>query len=570
MAQLTKKALIDLALDALADSGWGIACLTNAGTHPARFTMKKAEVEHTVRLYIWNLSHGGRTRSEEEFRIQITGVARFEPEPAGQTVILGWGEGFGVFAGFDAQRRLGSFGASPSIQIRSTTLQAAEVAGAATQDKGDGEYAIGLRPDKLGLYIQHLEEAHAGNIDTILMHSDAPHQTLDEIPENEERQLSETMESGETVREEYFESFATGVEVETQDPLPPEEPEPWDPEKIRIHTKHYSLRQVVDMIAEGDIDLAPDFQRQYVWKPPQRSGLIESLLLGIPLPSFYLNEDPTGRLQVVDGVQRLTTIYRYATDQTFKLGKVTYLHELEGQGFDDLATLFRRRLNSTQFVAHVIDPQTPYRVKFDIFRRINTGGSPLSAQEIRHCMSKTLSREFLKELVSDQSFVTATGGALQNHPRMADREVALRFVAFRLFTSDEYAQHDSFDEFLGFVTDRLDASTSENLDQVRTDFVRGMTNCYLVFGEHAFRKWPLDATRKSPINRALFESWGTVLADYSETVVRGGAEELLKRAREMMTTDFEFVNSISGSTGDVRNVRTRLGKVRAVASEVLR
>ena len=372
------------------------------------------------------------------------------------------------------------------------------------------------------------------------------------------------------VREEYFESVATGVELEVEDPSPPEEPEPWDPEKIRIHTKHYSLHQVVEMIAEGDIDLAPDFQRQYVWKSWQRSGLIESLLLGIPLPSFYFNEDSTGQLQVVDGVQRLTTIYRYVTDKTFKLGKVTYLHELEGLGFDDLAPLFRRRLNSAQFVAHVIDPQTPYRVKFDIFRRINTGGSPLSAQEIRHCMSKTRSREFLKELVSEQSFVTATGGALQNHPRMADREVALRFVAFRLFTSEEYAQHSSFDEFLGFVTERLDDPANQSLDQLRTDFVRCMTNCYSVFGEHAFRKWPLDAIRKSPINRALFESWGTVLADHDETAVGRVAADLVHDAREMMTNDSEFIKSISSSTGDVRNVRTRLGKVRAAAEEVLR
>ena len=378
------------------------------------------------------------------------------------------------------------------------------------------------------------------------------------------------LQAEDEVREEYFESHATGVELEVEDPSPPEGQEPWDPEKIRIHTKHYSLRQVVDMISDGDMDLAPDFQRQYVWKSRQRWGLIESLLLGIPLPSFYFNEDLTGRLQVVDGVQRLTTIFRYVTDQTVKLGKVIYLHELEGQGFDDLAALFRRRVNSAQFVAHVIDPQTPYRVKFDIFRRINTGGSPLSAQEIRHCMSKTRSREFLKELVSDQSFVTATGGALRNHPRMADREVALRFVAFRLFTSDEYAKYDSFDEFLGFVTGRLDDPTSQSLDQLRTDFVRGMTNCYSVFGEHAFRKWPLDSTRKSPINRALFESWGTVLADHDETAVRSVAADLVNRAREMMTNDFEFINSISGSTGDVRNVRTRLGKVRAAAVEVLR
>ena len=173
------------------------------------------------------------------------------------------------------------------------------------------------------------------------------------------------------VREEYFESQATGVEVEAEVLPSPDDPEPWDPEKIRIHTKHYSLRQLVDMIADGDIDLAPDFQRQYVWKPRQRWGLIESLLLGIPLPSFYFNENTSGQLQVVDGVQRLTTIFQYVNQKVFKLGGVTYLHELEGQGFDDLAAMFRRRLNNAQFVAHVIDPQTPYRVKFDIFRRIN-------------------------------------------------------------------------------------------------------------------------------------------------------------------------------------------------------
>ena len=370
------------------------------------------------------------------------------------------------------------------------------------------------------------------------------------------------------VREEYFESHATGVELEVADP--PEEPEPWDPEKIRIHTKHYSLRQVVDMIAEGDIDLAPDFQRHYVWKDRQRWGLIESLLLGIPLPSFYFNEDSTGRLQVVDGVQRLTTIYRYVKERNFKLGRMTYLHELEDRGFGDLATLFRRRLNGSQFVAHVIDPQTPYRVKFDIFRRINTGGSPLSAQEIRHCMSRKRSREFLKALVSHPSFVAATGGALRNHPRMADREVALRFVAFRLFTPDEYAHHGSFDEFLGVVTERLDDPAGEDLDQLRTDFVRGMNNCHLVFGEHAFRKWPRGTTRKSPINRALFESWGTVLAGHRKAEVRRAAAGLVQRAREMMASDNEFIGSISGSTGDVRNVRTRLDKVREAVEEVLR
>lgn len=372
----------------------------------------------------------------------------------------------------------------------------------------------------------------------------------------------------EDVREEYFENQATGVEVEDE-PAPPEEPEPWDPERIRIHTKHFSLRTLVDMIDEGAIDLAPDFQRNYIWKPWQQWGLIESLLLGIPLPSFYFNENISGELQVVDGVQRLTTIFRYVHKKDFRLGGVTYLDELKGQGFDDLAAMFKRRLRNAQFVAHVIDPQTPYKVKFDIFRRINTGGSPLSAQEIRHCMSGNRSREFLKKLATDQSFSTATGGALHNHPRMADREVVLRFVAFRLFSPDEYAKHGSFDEFLAAATRTLDDLAFEVLDKVRTDFVGAMANSFAVFGDYAFRKRPRGVDRRYPINRALFETWGTALADYDASTVRAGGSELRKRSRDMMTDDPEFIGSISGSTGDPRNVRTRFRKVRDAVREVL-
>jgi hypothetical protein len=370
--------------------------------------------------------------------------------------------------------------------------------------------------------------------------------------------------------EEYFENKATGVEVEEESLPSAEDPEPWDPEKIRIHTKHYSLRQIVDMIAEGDVDLAPDFQRQYVWKDWQRCGLIESLLLGIPLPSFYFNEDTNGRMQVVDGVQRLTTIYSFVHAKNFALRNLAYLKGLEGVGIDGLDGVFRRRLLGSQFVAHVIAPQTPYKVKFDIFRRINTGGTPLSAQEIRHCMSASRSREFLKDLTSDVSFIQATAGSLKDHPRMADREVALRFVAFRVFSVDDYSQSSGLDEFLGKVTERIDRTLSDHeLEDLKRVFARGMQNANTAFGRYAFRKWPHTTNRTNPINRALFETWGTVLADYEPARVSERREALVKRARDLMTTDTAFINSIFGSTSDVANVRERFAKVSAAARELL-
>ncbi len=174
MARLNKGALVERAIDAIAADGWAVARLTHGATHPARFTMEREGVSHTVKLYIWNLSHGGKSRSESEFRIQVTGISGFEPEPNGRTLILGWSEEFGVFAGFDVQHRLGPLGASPSIQITAATLQAGGANGAAKQDKGKGEWALAVRPNMVGRYVQHLAAAHAGELEPILADEHSP------------------------------------------------------------------------------------------------------------------------------------------------------------------------------------------------------------------------------------------------------------------------------------------------------------------------------------------------------------------------------------------------------------
>lgn len=384
---------------------------------------------------------------------------------------------------------------------------------------------------------------------------------------------SKEQESGEkdSFNEEYIDHRSTGLELEEEDDESSEGPQPWDPDKIRVHTKHYSLRQLVDMIRDQDLDLAPDFQRSYVWKEHQRSGLIESLLLGIPVPSFYLNEEKTGKMQVVDGVQRLTTIYSFMEKKEFKLKNMTYLKALNGQGFSDLEPMYRRRLNTTQFVAHVIDPQTPFAVKFEVFKRINTGGTPLSAQEIRHCMSLKTSREFLKALADDTSFITATGGALQNHPRLADREVVLRFVAFSLHTVDDYAKSQSLDDFLGMVTQELEQMKEPQLAALKARFQKGMNLAYELFGAHCFRRWPIGSERRAPINRALVETWGPLLSLQDPEKVRARKVQLVAAARELMTSEShpDFVAAIVGSTGSIGRVRTRFEKVQHLVKREL-
>ncbi len=360
--------------------------------------------------------------------------------------------------------------------------------------------------------------------------------------------------------EEYFENQPTGVEAEPDDA--PIITEPWNPDLIRVGSKTFSIRHILDLIDEDSLDLAPDFQRLLVWKPVQKSRLVESVLLQIPLPAFYFTEEPDGMMRVVDGLQRLSTLHQYVRGDSgaggFGLVGLEYLTDVEGARFPNLAPAWQRRIYNTQIVAHVIDPQTPDSVKFDIFKRINTGGAPLNAQEIRHCMSGPQSRQFLKEAVSTQEFQQATAGALRNHIRMVDREVALRFFAFRMYDLADYRQFATMDAFLTAATRRIDQlSKPEQAGLMRT-FKRSMTNAYRLFGAHAFRKWPLrDDDRSSPINRALFESWAVALAEPPWSRLAPHKEAIVDAVRTAMTSDTEYIASISATTGDPRRVELR-------------
>ena len=159
--RLDKAQLLGVVETAIQDSGWSYLHVPPLGGHPARYRIYRGDRSHVVRVYIWNLTHGGQSRPEDEWRIQATGVQRFEPEPGGKTLILGWRDDLGVFAGFDASRHQQELGTSPSIQLRETALRDAVVNGLAPWHKGSGELVIAFRPEFLGAYLDALESLHA-------------------------------------------------------------------------------------------------------------------------------------------------------------------------------------------------------------------------------------------------------------------------------------------------------------------------------------------------------------------------------------------------------------------------
>jgi len=342
---------------------------------------------------------------------------------------------------------------------------------------------------------------------------------------------------------------------------------PYDPTLIRVEPKMFSLRNILDMIDEGEIDIAPDFQRLQVWSPQQKSRLIESVLLRIPLPAFYFASDSEGKLQVVDGVQRLSTIFDFVRgDKSFPLVQLEYLmEEVGGKRFPSLkGSVWAKRINSTQIVANVIDAQTPTQVKFDIFKRINTGGTPLNSQEIRHCMSRAPSRALLKRLTSTEEFSNATGGSLSANVRMADREMALRVIAFATLGLDRYYQTVGLDQFLNDATQAIDSNLlPAPVDLYEFHFNRAMRLGYELFGEHCFRKWPTYTDRRLPINRAIFEAVGTTLLLTPENALKS-PREIQDGFRDLCTNDSEFISYVTQSTSSPGSVAGRFEKIEKV------
>lgn len=160
MARLSKSQLFHVFEDAIRESGWNALYLSPTGSHPARYQIYREGHNYRVRVYIWNLTPGGQNRPEDEWRIQVTGIDQFEPEIGGKTLILGWWDDTGVFAGFDFTHHKDRLGSSPSIQLREDALRQAVVYGFAPHNKGNGELAVAFRPDFLGSYIENLESLH--------------------------------------------------------------------------------------------------------------------------------------------------------------------------------------------------------------------------------------------------------------------------------------------------------------------------------------------------------------------------------------------------------------------------
>lgn len=361
-----------------------------------------------------------------------------------------------------------------------------------------------------------------------------------------------------------------GLEHEDEDPEASRIVRPFNPEEIRVRTLNIVVQQLASRIKHEEIDLSPDFQRMRgIWKVPRRSRLIESLLLRIPIPVFYVSADEDDNWSVVDGVQRMSTLYEYVRGE-FSLTGLEYLREFEGLMHEDLPRSMRRRIGETQLVINVIEPGTPSDVMFNIFHRINTGGMTLNGQEIRHALHPGPVRNFLRDLAQQKEFLAATDNSIRGE-RMADRECVLRFLAFYTRPWEKYENND-LDRFLVRAMKVMNNIEEEKRQELAKIFRRAMSAAKKIFGRDAFRKRYNTTDRRMPINRALFEAWsvGFARCNVAELAkLTRRKAELRRRFIHVLNDDKEFETSVSVSTGSPQRVKKRFEEVENLIKECL-
>ena len=317
------------------------------------------------------------------------------------------------------------------------------------------------------------------------------------------------------------------------------------------------------MVERGDLELNPIYQRRQRWDEVRRSRLIESFLMNIPTPPIFLNEDDYGRYSLIDGQQRVSTIFDFLSDR-LELRGLSIFNDANGLKFSQLESAVQRVLLSRVTIRSVVllrlsDPT----VKYYMFERLNTGGVQLNAQEIRNAVFEGPLNDLLFELAERPEFQLSLG-INPSRPQasalwrsMRDAELVLRFFTLRHRWRD-------FSGSLGYeMNDFMVAHhrvQPTELGQLREHFTATVNTVTAGFGEFAFRKLTSTRSRTSPPLASLFDAQMIASEGVPESAMREHQEQLIGGMRELCKSD-SFLKAIGAGSNTRSHVRHRVERV---------
>jgi len=330
-------------------------------------------------------------------------------------------------------------------------------------------------------------------------------------------------------------------------------------ERRRVDFDSYdiSVQQLLSMVSGNQIDVAPTYQRRFRWDEVRQSQLIESILLGIPVPNLFMATNADGTWEVVDGVQRLSTIVNYAGDlasrKALGLGSplvvsgLQKLTAMNGLLFSELPQSVQTQFVLRPLKVTTLSDKSDLKVRFDLFERLNTGGVRLTDQEIRGCIYRGRFNEFLEEMSKNDTFQKVVLLRATMEDDGTREEYVLRFFAF-------FHRYQQFDHsVVGFLNDYM-AAASKSFDFNAGEKLFAKTFAQLV---KVFPKGISRVTRLTPVN--LFEA------------VAVGAAIALKTQSSLVSRDAEkWIGSDelrALTTGATNNKKAVEGRIRYAAKK---
>ena len=330
---------------------------------------------------------------------------------------------------------------------------------------------------------------------------------------------------------------------------------------------------------KGRLNIQPPYQRHYVWDAKKASLLVESILLGIPIPIIYLAEDQNGHVNVIDGQQRLTSLFsfidgKFPSGKVFKLTGLNVFTDLKGKTFQELSDAQQSTIEEYPLRTITFTKDSDPELQYEIFSRLNTGSVALNDQELRNCIYRGPFNDMLKELAEYDEFRKLLG-LKAAHPRMKDVELVLRFLSFYRKTYINYAPPSKV--FLNDMMRECRMIQEMDLKKMREAFKRACLNTRALFGNNAFRRFYIGTENNKDgywdnkiFNVSLFEVTMDSMARIDSNVLMRHLDELREGLLTLMSTDQEFMLSISRASADKAQVSYRFKKWNEVVDSIIK
>lgn len=347
-----------------------------------------------------------------------------------------------------------------------------------------------------------------------------------------------------------------GLEPEKSSEITDPEATPVKDRKVVTQPYDLAIDAIVGQVKDDILFLRPlssrpNFQRQYVWSDKLASKLIESVLLNVPIPPCYLSENEDNELDVIDGQQRIYSLYRFLNNE-FKLSGLEALTELNGKRFFELTSKEQRKIKTHTLRCVVITNESHPEIKFDVFERLNTNTSPLNAQELRNCVARGALNDLLGELSYDERWLKIRGRKLPDK-RLADEEIILRYFAFRSLGLENY--RTPLKLWLNSAAREGRRYSEDRISQLRSEWSNALDVVLELFSpEEAFRR-----PESRSINRALVDLLMTKASEISVERAREKKTEF-RKAYAALIVDEEFEDLISRSVDHKSRTEKRFEK----------